>query len=220
MPDWMLNVFVCVAFLFRFYMVGYCDRSHRIAVGARQGSVALYDVRTGKCQVRWSRRKEKPQQSQDLRHSHTFSCDELTYLYFFLTFVFVLCIFHKECEYYARNKLFFREQGQFFGIFLHGLKASTALQTWDASIALYVGLIYRIYIERSLSSIHTDSDLRSTSLSTEAAIWNSHISISAGMNSFDPNIRRGIHIFLSFICHVPSGLHCACIIRLMCLTFL
>ncbi|XP_007578762.1 WD repeat-containing protein 7-like [Poecilia formosa] len=31
-------------------MVGYCDRSHRIAVGARQGSVALYDVRTGKCQ--------------------------------------------------------------------------------------------------------------------------------------------------------------------------
>ena len=39
---------VCVR---RFYMVGYCDRSHRIAVGARQGSVALYDVRTGKCQV-------------------------------------------------------------------------------------------------------------------------------------------------------------------------
>ncbi|CAG5867114.1 unnamed protein product [Menidia menidia] len=36
--------------LCRFYMVGYCDRSHRIAVGARQGSVALYDVRTGKCQ--------------------------------------------------------------------------------------------------------------------------------------------------------------------------
>lgn len=35
-------------------MVGYCDRSHRIAVGARQGSVALYDVRTGKCQV-WIR---------------------------------------------------------------------------------------------------------------------------------------------------------------------
>lgn len=33
-------------------MVGYCDRSYRIAVGARQGSVALYDVRTGKCQVR------------------------------------------------------------------------------------------------------------------------------------------------------------------------
>uniref|UniRef100_A0A3B4YGR8 WD repeat domain 7 n=1 Tax=Seriola lalandi dorsalis TaxID=1841481 RepID=A0A3B4YGR8_SERLL len=33
-----------------FYMVGYCDRSHRIAVGARQGSVVLYDVRTGKCQ--------------------------------------------------------------------------------------------------------------------------------------------------------------------------
>lgn len=35
-------------------MVGYCDRSYRIAVGARQGSVALYDVRTGKCQVRSS----------------------------------------------------------------------------------------------------------------------------------------------------------------------
>lgn len=33
-------------------MVAYCDRSYRIAVGARQGSVALYDVRTGKCQVR------------------------------------------------------------------------------------------------------------------------------------------------------------------------
>lgn len=42
---------VFVVHLFRFYMVGYCDRSHRIAVGARQGSVALYDVRTGKCQV-------------------------------------------------------------------------------------------------------------------------------------------------------------------------
>lgn len=37
-------------------MVGYCDRSHRIAVGARQGSVALYDVRTGKCQV-WIKHK-------------------------------------------------------------------------------------------------------------------------------------------------------------------
>lgn len=44
-------VCVCVLHLRRFYMVGYCDRSHRIAVGARQGSVALYDVRTGKCQV-------------------------------------------------------------------------------------------------------------------------------------------------------------------------
>uniref|UniRef100_A0A8C2DLT7 WD repeat domain 7 n=1 Tax=Cyprinus carpio TaxID=7962 RepID=A0A8C2DLT7_CYPCA len=44
---------VCVSShlsLCRFYMVAYCDRSYRIAVGARQGSVALYDVRTGKCQ--------------------------------------------------------------------------------------------------------------------------------------------------------------------------
>uniref|UniRef100_A0A8C6UMV4 WD repeat domain 7 n=1 Tax=Neogobius melanostomus TaxID=47308 RepID=A0A8C6UMV4_9GOBI len=40
----------CFPAITRFYMVGYCDRSHRIAVGARQGSVALYDVRTGKCQ--------------------------------------------------------------------------------------------------------------------------------------------------------------------------
>ncbi|CAL9683307.1 unnamed protein product [Knipowitschia caucasica] len=40
----------CFPAICRFYMVGYCDRSHRIAVGARQGSVALYDVRTGKCQ--------------------------------------------------------------------------------------------------------------------------------------------------------------------------
>lgn len=57
---WMNEIFLqrsvkcsCVfaVHIFRFYMVGYCDRSHRIAVGARQGSVALYDVRTGKCQV-------------------------------------------------------------------------------------------------------------------------------------------------------------------------
>uniref|UniRef100_A0A8C1P080 Uncharacterized protein n=1 Tax=Cyprinus carpio TaxID=7962 RepID=A0A8C1P080_CYPCA len=34
----------------RFYMVACCDRSDRIAVGARQGSVALYDVRSGRCQ--------------------------------------------------------------------------------------------------------------------------------------------------------------------------
>lgn len=33
-------------------MVSYYERSHRIAVGARHGSVALYDIRTGKCQVR------------------------------------------------------------------------------------------------------------------------------------------------------------------------
>lgn len=47
--DYTLFKSVCCC---RFYMVGYCDRSYRIAVGARQGSVALYDVRTGKCQVR------------------------------------------------------------------------------------------------------------------------------------------------------------------------
>ncbi|NWQ69476.1 WDR7 protein, partial [Neopipo cinnamomea] len=35
----------------RFYMVSYYERSHRIAVGARHGSVALYDIRTGKCQT-------------------------------------------------------------------------------------------------------------------------------------------------------------------------
>uniref|UniRef100_A0A665VWE6 WD repeat domain 7 n=1 Tax=Echeneis naucrates TaxID=173247 RepID=A0A665VWE6_ECHNA len=40
----------CFPAICKFYMVGYCDRSHRIAVGARQGSVVLYDVRTGKCQ--------------------------------------------------------------------------------------------------------------------------------------------------------------------------
>uniref|UniRef100_A0A8C1NRV9 WD repeat domain 7 n=1 Tax=Cyprinus carpio TaxID=7962 RepID=A0A8C1NRV9_CYPCA len=40
----------CFPAICRFYMVAYCDRSYRIAVGARQGSVALYDVRTGKCQ--------------------------------------------------------------------------------------------------------------------------------------------------------------------------
>lgn len=40
----------CFPAVCRFYMVAYCDRSYRIAVGARQGSVALYDVRTGKCQ--------------------------------------------------------------------------------------------------------------------------------------------------------------------------
>ncbi|KAM9322530.1 WD repeat-containing protein 7 isoform 2-T2 [Pholidichthys leucotaenia] len=40
----------CFPAICKFYMVAYCDRSYRIAVGARQGSVALYDVRTGKCQ--------------------------------------------------------------------------------------------------------------------------------------------------------------------------
>ncbi|XP_063310000.1 WD repeat-containing protein 7 isoform X2 [Pelobates fuscus] len=40
----------CFPSVCRFYMVSYCDRSHRIAVGARHGSVALYDIRTGKCQ--------------------------------------------------------------------------------------------------------------------------------------------------------------------------
>uniref|UniRef100_A0A8C3G9H1 WD repeat domain 7 n=1 Tax=Cyclopterus lumpus TaxID=8103 RepID=A0A8C3G9H1_CYCLU len=40
----------CFPAICKFYMVAYCDRSNRIAVGARQGSVALYDVRTGKCQ--------------------------------------------------------------------------------------------------------------------------------------------------------------------------
>ncbi|XP_066567021.1 WD repeat-containing protein 7 isoform X2 [Amia ocellicauda] len=41
----------CFPAICRFYVVGYCERSHRIAVGARHGSVALYDVRTGKCQT-------------------------------------------------------------------------------------------------------------------------------------------------------------------------
>ncbi|XP_071989857.1 WD repeat-containing protein 7 isoform X4 [Engystomops pustulosus] len=40
----------CFPSVCRFYMVSYCDRSHRIAVGARLGTVALYDIRTGKCQ--------------------------------------------------------------------------------------------------------------------------------------------------------------------------
>ncbi|NXD46085.1 WDR7 protein, partial [Copsychus sechellarum] len=40
----------CFPAICRFYMVSYYERSHRIAVGARQGSVALYDIRTGKCQ--------------------------------------------------------------------------------------------------------------------------------------------------------------------------
>uniref|UniRef100_A0A8C1NRU8 WD repeat domain 7 n=1 Tax=Cyprinus carpio TaxID=7962 RepID=A0A8C1NRU8_CYPCA len=44
----------CFPAICRFYMVAYCDRSYRIAVGARQGSVALYDVRTGKCQMNTS----------------------------------------------------------------------------------------------------------------------------------------------------------------------
>ncbi|KAM4638832.1 WD repeat-containing protein 7-like, partial [Amazona ochrocephala] len=41
----------CFPAICRFYMVSYYERSHRIAVGARQGSVALYDIRTGKCQT-------------------------------------------------------------------------------------------------------------------------------------------------------------------------
>nr|XP_033789823.1 WD repeat-containing protein 7 isoform X2 [Geotrypetes seraphini] len=41
----------CFPSICRFYTVSYCERSHRIAVGARHGSVALYDIRTGKCQT-------------------------------------------------------------------------------------------------------------------------------------------------------------------------
>lgn len=41
----------CFPAICRFYMVSYYERSHRIAVGARNGSVALYDIRTGKCQT-------------------------------------------------------------------------------------------------------------------------------------------------------------------------
>ncbi|XP_059845667.1 WD repeat-containing protein 7 isoform X1 [Hypanus sabinus] len=41
----------CFPSICRFYMVSYCDRSNRIAVGARHGSMALYDIRTGKCQI-------------------------------------------------------------------------------------------------------------------------------------------------------------------------
>ncbi|XP_018100050.1 WD repeat-containing protein 7 isoform X3 [Xenopus laevis] len=40
----------CFPSVCKFYMVSYCERSHRIAVGARIGTVALYDIRTGKCQ--------------------------------------------------------------------------------------------------------------------------------------------------------------------------
>ncbi|XP_058720836.1 WD repeat-containing protein 7 isoform X2 [Poecile atricapillus] len=41
----------CFPAICRFYMVSYYERSHRVAVGARHGSVALYDIRTGKCQT-------------------------------------------------------------------------------------------------------------------------------------------------------------------------
>ncbi|XP_044287187.1 WD repeat-containing protein 7 isoform X3 [Varanus komodoensis] len=41
----------CFPAICRFYMVSYYERSHRIAVGSRNGSVALYDIRTGKCQT-------------------------------------------------------------------------------------------------------------------------------------------------------------------------
>ncbi|XP_048460414.1 A disintegrin and metalloproteinase with thrombospondin motifs 12-like [Rhincodon typus] len=41
----------CFPSICRFYMVSYCERSNRIAVGARHGSMALYDIRTGKCQL-------------------------------------------------------------------------------------------------------------------------------------------------------------------------
>ncbi|POI35378.1 hypothetical protein CIB84_000870 [Bambusicola thoracicus] len=44
----------CFPAICRFYMVSYYERSHRIAVGARHGSVALYDIRTGKCQMNTS----------------------------------------------------------------------------------------------------------------------------------------------------------------------
>lgn len=41
----------CFPAICRFFMVSYYERSHRIAVGSRHGSVALYDIRTGKCQT-------------------------------------------------------------------------------------------------------------------------------------------------------------------------
>ncbi|XP_060707861.1 WD repeat-containing protein 7 isoform X2 [Hemiscyllium ocellatum] len=41
----------CFPSICRFYMVSCCERSNRIAVGARHGSMALYDIRTGKCQT-------------------------------------------------------------------------------------------------------------------------------------------------------------------------
>ncbi|XP_028336616.1 WD repeat-containing protein 7 isoform X7 [Physeter macrocephalus] len=41
----------CFPAICRFYMVSYYERNHRIAVGARHGSVALYDIRTGKSQT-------------------------------------------------------------------------------------------------------------------------------------------------------------------------
>uniref|UniRef100_A0AC11DB26 WD repeat domain 7 n=1 Tax=Ovis aries TaxID=9940 RepID=A0AC11DB26_SHEEP len=44
----------CFPAICRFYMVSYYERNHRIAVGARHGSVALYDIRTGKCQMNTS----------------------------------------------------------------------------------------------------------------------------------------------------------------------
>lgn len=41
----------CLNVQSRFYMVSYYERNHRIAVGARHGSVALSVYWTGKCQV-------------------------------------------------------------------------------------------------------------------------------------------------------------------------
>ncbi|XP_010784450.1 WD repeat-containing protein 7 [Notothenia coriiceps] len=55
----------CFPAICKFYMVGYCDRSHRIAVGARQGSVALYDVRTGKCQHYYPYKENKPAKAKE-----------------------------------------------------------------------------------------------------------------------------------------------------------
>uniref|UniRef100_A0A4W3HGW4 WD repeat domain 7 n=1 Tax=Callorhinchus milii TaxID=7868 RepID=A0A4W3HGW4_CALMI len=41
----------CFSAICRFYMVSSCEKSNRIAVGSRHGSMALYDIRTGKCQT-------------------------------------------------------------------------------------------------------------------------------------------------------------------------
>ncbi|XP_078738105.1 WD repeat-containing protein 7-like isoform X1 [Lampetra fluviatilis] len=41
----------CFPSICKFNMVSYCSTSYRMAVGARHGSVALYDIRTGKCQM-------------------------------------------------------------------------------------------------------------------------------------------------------------------------
>lgn len=142
---------------FRFYMVGYCDRSHRIAVGARQGSVALYDVRTGKCQVRY-------------KLFYLFDRNTKRNLSYWLASKYFL---HRMSLLQRKKKLKFGTS-KFFWAFLNGIKASMTNERWDTQIST------NLFIVSTLSVIQTSYQFQPKKQSL-----NSPTRINTGVNSFD-----------------------------------